>query len=94
MSNAEAAPDDPAVLEDLLQPGGACIRADVEILRPLLEEEVAYTAADEISQVAKRGQPVKDPQRVLVDVLPGDGMLGSREDQGLFREGIRSVCGS
>ena len=64
----EAAADDPAVAEeplDLVRMRGG---ADVEVLRPAPEQQVADAAADEVGDVVELPQPVEDLQGVGVDV--------------------------
>ena len=77
---AEPAADDPAVAEqflDLVRVGG---RADVEILRPPLEQQIAHAAADEIRDVMVFVQPIENFERVGIDVTAGDHVLGPRDD--------------
>ena len=77
---AEPPADDPAVAEqllDLVRVGGG---ADVEILRPPLEQQIAHAAADEIRDVVVFVQPIKNFERVGIDVAAGDRVLGPRDD--------------
>jgi hypothetical protein len=46
---AEAAPDDPAVAKELLDLVRLGRRADVEVLRPTAEQEIADAAPDEVA---------------------------------------------
>ena len=76
----EAPADDPAVPEqplDLVRMRG---RADVEVLRPAAEQQVADAAADEVGDVVVLVEPVENLQRVRVDLFAGDRVLGARHD--------------
>ena len=55
-------------------------RADVEVLRPAAEQQVADAAADEIGDVVGLPQPVENLQRVGIDVAARDRVLGARND--------------
>ena len=72
---AEPAADDPAVAEELLDLVGMRRGADVEILRPPAEQQVADAAADEIGGVIVLVQPVQDLEGVGIDVATRDRVL-------------------
>ena len=72
--------DDPAVAEELLDLVRMRRRADVEILRPAAEQQVAHAAADQIGDVVVLVQPVQDLEGVGIDVAAGDRVLGPRND--------------
>ena len=67
--------DDPAVAEAPLDLVGLRRRADVEVLGPASEQQVAHTAADEEGRVAELLEPAHHLQRVGVDVAAGESML-------------------
>ena len=69
MRQPEPAADDPAVPEQPLDLVRVRRRADVEVLRPPAEQEVADAAADEVGDVIVLVQPVEHLQRVGVDLL-------------------------
>src|SRR5581483_837519 len=75
---AEAAADDPAVAEELLDLIRMRRRTDVEIFGMTAEEEVADAAADEVGDVIALPEPIEDFQRVRIDVTPRDRMLITR----------------
>ena len=72
MREAEAPADDPAVAKELLDLVRMRRRADVEILRPAVQQQVADAAADQIRDVVVLVQPVKDFERAGIDVAAGD----------------------
>ena len=76
----EAAADDPAVPEQLLDLIRMRRRADVEVLGPAPEQEVANAAADQIGDVVGLPQPVEHFQRVGVDVAARERVLRARND--------------
>ena len=47
-------------------------RADVEVLRPAAEQQVADAAADEVRDVIELAEAIEDFQRVGVDVAARD----------------------
>ena len=71
----EAAADDPAVAEELLDLVRMRRRADVEILRPPAEQQIAHAAADQIRDEIVFVQPVQDLEGVGIDVATRDRML-------------------
>ena len=87
----EAAADDPAVAERALDLVGLRRRADVEILGPPPQEQVADAATDEIGGVAQLLEPTHHFQRVGVDVAAGEGMLCTWQDDGLNHR-LRSIA--
>ena len=72
---AEAAADDPAVAEELLDLVGMRRGADVEVLRAAAEQQVADAAADEVRGVAVFVQPVQDLESVGIDVATRNRVL-------------------
>ena len=72
---AEAPADDPAVAKELLDLMRVRRRADVEILRPAAEQQVAHAAADQIGDVVVLVQPVQDFESVGIDVAARDRVL-------------------
>jgi len=72
---AEAAADDPAVAEELLDLMRVRRRADVEILRAAAEQEIADAAADEVRDVLALAEPVQHLECVSVDVAARYRML-------------------
>ena len=77
---AEAAPDDPAVPEQPLDLGRVRARADVEVLGPPAEDQVADAAADQVRRVIVLVQAVEHAQRVGVDVPARNGVIRARDD--------------
>ncbi len=55
-------------------------RADVEVLRPAAEQQVADAAADEVGDVVGLAQPVEHLERVGIDVAARERVLGARDD--------------
>jgi hypothetical protein len=76
----EPAADDPAVAKQLLDLVGMRRRADVEVLRTPVQQQVTHAAADEICDVIVLVKPVENFERVRIDVAPRDRVLGSRHD--------------
>ena len=76
----EAPADDPAVAEELLDLVGVRRRADVEVLRPPVQQQVADAAADEIRDVVVFVQPIQDFERVRIDVAARDGVRRAWDD--------------
>ena len=72
---AEPAPDEEAVLEDLLDLAGRGVGADVKVLGRAAEEQVAHAAAHEVGGEALAHEPVHDLEGVGMDVLPGNGVF-------------------
>ena len=50
-------------------------RADVEILRPAAEQQIADAAADQVRDVVMLVEPVEDFERVGIDVAARDRVL-------------------
>ena len=75
MREPEAAPDQKAVAERVLDLGRFRARADVEILGRAAEQQVAHAAAHEISGIAEIGKPIEYLDRVGVDIFAGNAML-------------------
>ena len=63
----EAPADDPAVPEQLLDLVRMRRGADVEVLGPAVEQQVADAAPDEIRRVVRLVEPVEHLERVGVD---------------------------
>ena len=83
VGQAETAADDPAVPEELLDLVRMRRRADVEVLRPSTEQQVAHAATDEVGRVVGLVQPREHLQRIGVDGRAGNRMVGSGDDDGL-----------
>ena len=83
VGETEPAADDPAVPEQPLDLVRMRRRADVEVLRPAAEQQVADAAADEVGDVVVLVQPVQHLQRVGVDLLARDRVLRARHDDRL-----------
>ena len=76
----EAPADDPAVAKQLLDLVRVRRGADVEVLRPASEQQVADAAADQIGDVVVLVQPVQDFERAGIDVAARDRVRGPRND--------------
>src|SRR5439155_4993303 len=87
VSEAETPADDPAVPKQLLDLIGVRGGADVEVFRPSSEQQVADAAADEISDVVELPEPVEDLERVGINVLARDRMLGARNSPRFWHSG-------
>ena len=77
---AEAAADDPAVAKQLLDLVRMRRRADVEILRPPVQQQVADAAADQVRDVVVFVQPIQDFERAGIDVAARNGVRGAWDD--------------
>src|SRR5262249_31909033 len=62
---------------------------DVKILGHAAQEQVADASADQVGLVAGAREPVKDLQRVRIDLAPGNRVLAARPDA--RRGGFRGV---
>ena len=62
------------------------VGADVEILRPALQQQIADAAADQIGRVIELLQPIQDLEGVGIDVAPGNGVFRSRNDHRLAHQ--------
>ena len=82
VAQTEAPTHDEAVAEELLDLLGVGRGADVEVLGPALEQQVAHPAPDQVGHVPVVLQTVENLEGVLVDVLAGDVVLGPGEDAG------------
>ena len=81
VDQAEAPADDPRVAEqpaDLVRAG---VGADVEVLGPPPEHQVAHAPPHQVGLVAGAVQPVHDLEGVAADVLAGDRVVLPRQDQ-------------
>ena len=87
VGEAEPPADDPAVAEELLDLARMRVRADVEVLWPASQNQVADAAADEIRDVAALLQAIEDPQRVRVDIPARNRMVFARNDNRFGHEG-------
>ena len=83
MRETKPAADDPAVAEELLDLIGMRVGADVEILRPALEQQIAHAAADEVRDVVELLQSVEHFQRIGIDVPARNRVLRPRDDHRL-----------
>ena len=89
----EAPADNPAIPEELLDLIRVRGGADVEVLRPSAEQEIAHAPADEIRDVVVLPKSVQHFERIRVDVaarkcvlLSGDHLrLGHRAE--LYQKG-------
>ena len=73
---AEPPADDPAVAEGALDFVWVRRRRDVEILGVTVEQQVTDAAPDQKGRVIELAQAVQHLQRVGVDVLAGDRVIG------------------
>ncbi len=80
MGEAEAAADQAAVAEQLLDLFGRGVGSHVEILGLAIDQQVAHRAADKIGAEACIAQAIKHAQGVRADVLAGDRVLVARDD--------------
>jgi len=76
MGQAEAPPYEEAAPEQALDLLGPGIGDDIEILRLLVEKEVADATAHQESVVSVALQALKDVKDIPLDMLPGHGMTG------------------
>ena len=88
MRKPEAAADDPAVPEQLFHLVGMRAGADIEVLRPAAEEQVAHAAADQVRGVVTLVKAIQNFQRIRIDLFAGDRVPGARHDH---RNGHRSA---
>ncbi len=79
----EASADDPAVPEQPLHLIGMSRRADVEVLRPPIQQQIPHAAANQVHHVFVLPQPVQDLQCVRIDLSAGERMLGAGDDRRL-----------
>jgi len=70
VSQPEAAADQPAVAEQLVNLFRAGVGGDVEVLRFAAEQQIPHPAADQTGAIAGLAQPVQDFNRVGADVGP------------------------
>ena len=77
---AEAPADDPAVSKQLLDLMRMRRRADIEVLRPPIEQQIANAAADQIRDVIVFVQPIENLEGVGIDVATRDRDARSRND--------------
>ena len=75
VGEAEAAADDPAVAEELLDLVGMGRRPDIEVLGAAAEQEVPDAAADQIRRISVFVQPVQDLEGVGINVATRDRVL-------------------
>src|SRR5262249_28371175 len=80
VGEAEAAPDQAAVAEQLADFLGCGAGRDVEVLRVAAEQQVAHRAADEAGAEAGFVQAIEDAQRAAGNVLSRDLVLVTRND--------------
>ncbi len=79
MRQAEAAADQPAVAEQLLDLLGRRVGGNVEILGVAVHQQIADGAADQVTGKPGITQPVQNAQGVGADVLAGDVVLIARD---------------
>jgi hypothetical protein len=79
MREMEAAADQPAVAEQLLDLVGMRVGRDVEVLRMQAEQQIAHGAADQKGLKTGVAQPVKHFERVGRNVRARDRMLVARD---------------
>ncbi len=79
----EPAPHQPAVAEDLLDPGGRGIVDHVHVLGPAPQQQVADPAAHDVGRVAVAAQVRQHLEHVRADIPSGDRMLCAGDDQGI-----------
>src|SRR5262249_10636872 len=91
MAEPEAPADDEAVPKQALHLLGVGRCHDVEVLRLASEEEIPHPPAHQVGQEAMVLQAIEDLEGICVDILPGYGVLGSREDSGGHQAGQSSV---
>ncbi len=80
VGQAEAATDQTAVAEQLLDLLGSGVRGHVEVLGVPAHQQVAYRAAHQVAGEATIAQAVQHAQRIGADVLAGNGVLVARDD--------------
>jgi hypothetical protein len=68
MREPETAANHPAVLEQALDLVGMCRGADIEVLRPAAEQQIAHAAAHQIGNVVILMKPIEDFERVRIDL--------------------------
>ena len=79
----EAAADQAAVAELLLDLLGRGVGGHVEVLRVMADQQVAHGAADQIGRKTRITQAIKHAQSVGADVPARDGVCFARDDGGL-----------
>ena len=80
MSEPETPADDPAVPEQPFDLVRVRTRADVEVLRPPAQDQVADAAAHQVSRVLMLVQAVEHPERIRIDVAARDRVIGARDN--------------
>ncbi|KAG1253769.1 hypothetical protein G6F65_017320 [Rhizopus arrhizus] len=80
VGQAEAAADQAAVAEQLLDLFGRGVGGHVEILGLAIDQQVTHRAADKVGAEAGIAQAIKHAQGVRADVLAGDRVLVARDD--------------
>src|SRR3569832_592081 len=65
--------------------------ADIEIFGSAAEQQIAYAAADEVSDVIVLVEPIQHFERVGIVVAPRDGVCGSRHDGRLYHRRDYSI---
>jgi hypothetical protein len=58
------------------------VGADVEVLRPPSEQQIADAPPDQVGGKSMILQTIQDAQGVRIDVPPGDAMLLARDNDG------------
>src|SRR6185369_12867601 len=77
VGQAETPADDPAVAEQFLDLVRVRRRSDVEVFGPATQQQIANAAANEVRDVVMLVKPVKNLERVGVDVAARDLVFGS-----------------
>ena len=90
MTDFETPANDPAVTKNLPESRWRRSGGDVVILGGLANIEISDRTSDQVGFMAVLVQALHDPERILVDILPGDRMLGARDDL-LIERGSRAV---
>ena len=72
---AEAASDQPGVAKQLAHLMGMRRSADVEVLGPFAQHQVAHRAADQVGDEAGVDQPIEHLEDIAVDIAPRDRVL-------------------
>ena len=94
MRETESSSDDPAVSKQLLDLMRMRGRPDVEILGTAFQEQVADAAADEVCDVMVFVKPIKNFERVRIDVAARYGVLCAGYDGRLRHRANYSISGS
>ena len=80
MTDFETPANNPAITKNLPESRWCRIGGDVVILGDLANIEISDRASDQVGFMAVLVQTMHDPDRILVDILPGDRMPRARDD--------------